>query len=75
MSFPACFIVKSQAMELKKTSNKLNYMSQARACLSVHEYTPRKLKELVATRFNIVGGCYDKNLEEYIICKKVAMTD
>ena len=35
-----------------------------------------KLKELVATRFdNIVGGCYDKNLEEYIICKKVAMTD
>ena len=55
---------------------KINYMSQARACLSVHEYTPRKLKEVVATRFdNIVGGCYDKNLEEYIICKKVAMTD
>ena len=51
-------------------------MSQIRACLSVHEYTPRKLKELVATRFdNIVGGSYDKNLEEYIICKKVAITD
>ena len=55
---------------------KINYMSQVRACLSVHEYIPRKLKEVVATRFdNIVGGCYDKNLEEYIICKKVAMTD
>ena len=51
-------------------------MSQARACLSVHEYTPRKLNELVATRFyNIVGGCYDKNLEEYIISKKMAITD
>jgi hypothetical protein len=32
---------------------KINYMSQARACLSVHEYTPRKLKELVATRLII----------------------
>ena len=51
-------------------------MSQVRACLSLHEYAPRKLKELVATRFdNIVAGCYNKNLEEYIVCKKVAMTD
>ena len=40
---------------------KINYMSQVRACLSLHEYTPRKLKELVATRFdNIVGSCYNK---------------